>query len=477
MFVLLEKLRQTTKSEEILRLLFDLLEVEDYRVLFAAIPSTKFDLNWLTDFSQCCIKRYIDAEEIFFVSKPTNPSQEKTFVQEFIGKLIERMKCSFSIEYFHLIVDELEQLNRFKIDQIRRQMKENNRLIDEIRRLWTSKDESIEPAKDDGIIHLSSTPAQTVPRPIYINYKPTHMVYLRDELLVKNDQETRFPVKGISNTFVADLINTKSINILEEATGKTFDVPTKWLYCSKASDPHVILPLKLRVLTIDSTSGQRRYGLIGEEPGKNNDYRCLVFFTDDPKNISASYHLASHLHICLDQTVSTHMHECQSDFLDRYFASYPERMMLRAKEGITVKVRNILSPTNSFVPALVIQIDGSMMQIEFSHNKQRVWLYRGSPLLDQMHNYYSTAESGEDQRVSSSHRSATSLRSTTNERAGNHLFERSGQSNEHADRRRARRPAQRRCRRRNPFERPNKFRRVRTKRRRSNGRESRANRI
>ena len=200
------------------------------------------------------------------------------------------------------------------------------------------------------------------------------------------------PLKGITNTFVADLINTKQLNILDEITGKTYDIPTKWLYFAKPCESNVILTLKLRVFIIDSQSGRRRYGIIGEEPGKNNDYRCLVFFTDDQTNISANYHPSSHIHICLDQTFSTHSHEYQNDFLDRYFQSYPERMMLRAKEGSTVRVRNIFTnlQNNSFIPALVIQIDGSMMQIELSHSKQRKWLYRGSPLLDQMHNYYST---------------------------------------------------------------------------------------
>jgi glutamine synthetase len=72
-------------------------------------------------------------------------------------------------------------------------------------------------------------------------------------------------------------------------------------------------------------------------------------------------------------------------------------MMLRAKEGSIVKVRYVFSniaynnnSNNSFIPALVIQIDGSMMQIEYSNTKQRIWLYRGSPLLDQMNTYYST---------------------------------------------------------------------------------------
>jgi hypothetical protein len=66
-------------------------------------------------------------------------------------------------------------------------------------------------------------------------------------------------------------------------------------------------------------------------------------------------------------------------------------MMLRAKEGTIVKVRSMISNNkNLFLPATVIQIDCSMMLIELSNTKQRIWIYRGSTLIDQMNNYYST---------------------------------------------------------------------------------------
>jgi hypothetical protein len=347
------------------------------------------------------MKRYLEYDEIVFsphqILSTTNHCQ--SFVNRYTNCLIDELQQRFTHNYFQAILVQLEQLNNFKIEQISQHLTDNNRLVEEIHRLCpnqstANKDEK-ESVKDDSIIHLSSTPAPNAPRPIYVNYKPVHMIYLREKLLIRNECETRLPLNGITNKFVADLINMKMIDVLDEITGKVYDIPTKWLYFAKSCGANVILPLKLRVAMIDVTTGQRRYGFIGEEPGKNNDYRCLIFFIDDLNNISANYYPSSYLHICLDQTYSTHVHECQNDFLERYFASYPERMMLRAKEGTMVKVRNVLpncSSTHSstFLPALVIQIDGSMMQIEFSHNKQRIWLYRGSPLLDQMNNYYST---------------------------------------------------------------------------------------
>jgi len=412
LFFSLEKLRQSTTVEPILLRLFDLLQIEDYRLLFSSINLETVDFKWLESFSKLCMKRYLEFDDIFF-SKTTsineqNKNDTKSILENYTNFLIETLKKRFTLKYFHAIISEIEQLNRFKFEQISKQLNENNRLINELFLLFNHDNDE----KDDSIIHLSSTPAQTINRPIYINYKPIHMVYLRENLLIKNDLDQRLPLKGITNTFVADLINTKSINILDETTGKTFDIPTKWLYFSKPCESNVLLPLKLRVLIIDSQTGRRRYGLIGEEPGKNNDYRCLVFFTDDQKNMSANYHPSSHIHICLDQTFSTHTHECQNEFLDRYFTSFPERLMLRAKEGSLVKVRNVFTNfnNNSFIPALVIQIDGSMMQIELSHSKQRKWLYRGSPLLDQMNNYYSTqnkaANNGFARRTARQHLSA-----------------------------------------------------------------------
>ncbi|CAF1027711.1 unnamed protein product [Rotaria sp. Silwood1] len=389
----LEKLRQSTTVESILLHLFDLLQIEDYHLLFSTINFQTIDIKWLETFSRICMQRYLEFDDICFSSKTLqinleNKNDTKSIIENYTNFLIENLKRRFTLKYFCAIIIELEQLSYFKFEQISKQLNENNHIIHDIFLLFNTDNDD----KDDSIIHISSTPAQTINRPKYINYKPLHMVYLHENLLIKNDLDLRLPLKGITNTFIADLIHTKTINILDEITGKTYDIPTKWLYFAKPCELNVILPLKLRVLIFDSQTGCRRYGLIGEEPGKNNDYRCLIFFTDDKTNMSANYHPSSHIHICLDQTFLTHTHECQNDFLERYFASYPERMMLRAKEGSLVKVRNIFTNFNHnlFIHALVIQIDGSMMQIELSHSKQRIWLYRGSPLLDQMHNYYST---------------------------------------------------------------------------------------
>ncbi|CAF1094602.1 unnamed protein product [Rotaria sordida] len=389
----LEQLRQSTTVESILLHLFDLLQIEDYHLLFSTINFQTIDLQWLESFSRICMKRYLEFDDICFTSKTLeinfeNKNDTKSIIENYTNFLIENLKQRFTLKYFCAIIIELEELNHFKFEQISKQLNENNHIIHDIFLSFNNDNDD----KDDSIIHISSTPAQTINRPVYINYKPMHMVYLRENLLIKNDLDLRLPLKGITNTFIADLIHTKIINILDETTGKTYDIPTKWLYFSKPCESNVILPLKLRVLIIDSQTGIRRYGFISEEPGKNNDYRCLIFFTDDKTNMSANYHPSSHIYICLDQTFSIHTHECQNDYLDRYFSSYPERMMLRAKEGSFVKVRNIFTNYNHnlFIHALVIQIDGSMMQIELTHSKQRIWLYRGSPLLDQMHNYYST---------------------------------------------------------------------------------------
>lgn len=418
----IQKLRQSTTIEPILLRLFDLLEIEDYHELFSSLNFQTIDSKWLELFGRLCLKRYVEFDDICFSTSTSslnnhnnnnnNKNQSKSIVENYLNILIENLKKHFTLKYFLAILNEIEQLNRLKFEQISKQLNENNRLLQDIFHLFNHDSNNNNDDKDDSIIHLSSTPAQPINRPIYINYKPVHMVYLRENLLIQNDHDPRLPLKGITNTFVADLINTKSINILDETTGKTYDVPTKWLYFSKPCESNIILQLKLRVLIIDSQTNRRRYGLIGEEPGKNNDYRCLVFYTDDQKNMSANYHPSSQIHICLDQTFSTHTHECQNEYLDRYFASFPERLMLRVKEGTLVKVRNVFTNfnNNSFIPALVTQIDGSMMQIELSHSKQRKWLYRGSPLLDQMNNYYSTqtkaANNGVARRTARQHLSA-----------------------------------------------------------------------
>ncbi|CAF1242081.1 unnamed protein product [Adineta ricciae] len=376
----LRKLRQSSTVEPILLRLFDLLKPDDYRLLFSTINRQKLDYKWLETFSKLCMQRYLDLDDIFFSEETlSNPirseSHSNSILENYTNYLIENFKNFFTIQHFHAIIYELEQLNQFKTEQISKQLNENNHIIQKLFLLFNNNPQFY----DDSIIHLSSTPAQ----PIHVNYKATHMIFLRTSILVQNEHDSHLPSKGITKAFVADLTSTKKIEIIDESTNKTCEIPTKWLYFGKACEKNIILPLKLRVMIIDCRTNQRRYGLIGEEPGKQNHYRCLIFFTDESANVSAGYYLSSEVHICLDQ-----MFECDNEFLNSYFKSYPERLMLRAKEGTTVKVRN--GNRNSFVQAIVIQIDCSMMLIELNNTKQRMWLYRGSTLIEQMNTYYVT---------------------------------------------------------------------------------------
>ncbi|CAF1319673.1 unnamed protein product [Rotaria magnacalcarata] len=385
----LRKLRNSSAIEPILRRLLDLLNDGDYRLLFSSINRQKLDYKWLETFSKLCMKRYLEVDDIFFTdhnltNKIKSESSSKSIFDSFINYLKENFQNGFSVHYFHAIIYELEQLNQFKVDEISKQLKKNNEVIQKLFLLFDNSPNIV----DDSIIHISSTPAQ----PIYINYKPIHMVYVRTEVIIKNNHNLQLPAKGIVNKFVADLIHTNTINILEEKTNKTYDILTKYLYFAQSCEKNIILPLKLRVLIIDGQTKKHHFGLIGEEPGKNNQYRCLIFFTDDMTHISAGYYSSSDIHICLDQKF-----EYENDFLNSYFKSYPERMMLRAKEGTIVKIRNpLLITKNVFLQAIVILIDCSMMLIELSNTRQRFWIYRGSTLIEQMNNYYTTQNSNDN---------------------------------------------------------------------------------
>ncbi|CAF4570671.1 unnamed protein product, partial [Rotaria magnacalcarata] len=72
------------------------------------------------------------------------------------------------MKYFCAIISELEHLSYFKSETLSKQLHENNRIVQEIFLLFNSDNED----KDDSIIHISSTPAQPINRPVYINYKP-----------------------------------------------------------------------------------------------------------------------------------------------------------------------------------------------------------------------------------------------------------------------------------------------------------------
>ena len=392
-----EQLRRSADIEPILLALFDLLTPEDYRLLFASVSRQNFTYKWLEIFSKLCMQRYLELDEIFVAddnrthSKQTVSARSKSIVQTYTQCLIDNFKSAFSVHCFHAIVQELEQLNRFKVEQISKQISKNNALIHNLLSLF---DRTAERA-DDAVIHLSSTIAQ----PTYRHYRPSHMIFLRTNLFIRNAHDSRLPVQGVSNTFVANLIETKTINVLNETTKQTFDVPTEYLYFSQACEPYTILPLKLRVLIVDGQTGGYRVGIIGEEPGKNNCYRCLIFFTDDKTDLAASYYPSSDVHVCLNQAVpvsSLDDDDDKNDVLHCYFKSYPERLMLRVKEGTTIRVRSAASSQkNVYLPATVVEIDCSMILIEFSLTKQRVWIYRGSTSIEQMNTYYSTQTKAE----------------------------------------------------------------------------------
>lgn len=351
------------------------------------------------------MQRYLESDDITFSEKTQIPKyvKGKSILSNYIDHLIDEFKSCFSIHYFHAILSELEELNHFKIKQISKHVQENNALMQKLfSQIQISQQPESQPQpqqpqqppqEDVTVIHLSSTPVQ----PIYLSYKPVHMIYLRTKLLVRNEyDEQHLPSEGISKAFVSDLIHTKRIQILHETKGLTYDVPAKWLYFAEPCEPNVILPLKLRVLVFDTQTGQRRYGIIGEEPGKNNHYRCLIFFTDEKTHLSARYHSPSDVHLSLDQSCPISDIDDEHEFLSCYFKSYPERLMLRAKEGTSIKVRNGSSThRNVFLPAVVVQIDCSMMLIEVCQTKQQMWIYRGSTLIEQMNNYYSTQNQAE----------------------------------------------------------------------------------
>lgn len=372
----LEILRKSSNIEPILLHLFDLLKAEDYRLLFASLNREKLDYKWLEMFSRLCMKRYLENDEIVFYEKifpdaVKSQSHSKSILENYTNYLIENFQRYFTLHHFHAIISEFEQLNRFKIDQITQQLNKNNQLIQKLFLLFNNQ--------DDSIIHLSSTPAQ----PIYQSYKPTHMIYLGTQIWIKTNRELCAPSKGRTKSFVADLINTKLIEVLDESANQSYSIYTKYLYFAQPCEKNVIIPLKLRVLVMDGRNNQSRCGIIGEEAGRNNHFRNLIFFPDENNNVSANYYPSSDIHICFDQTF-----ECENDFLRNYFKSYPERFMLRAKEGIMVKIQH--TTNNCFLSALIIEIDCSMMLIEFNHSKERLWIYRGSTLIEQMNNYYST---------------------------------------------------------------------------------------
>ena len=234
-------------------------------------------MKWLEIFSQLCMQRYLECDDMICSEKKKKEKtdEENSILNQYHQYLIGEFQSCFSIHFFHAILFELEQLNQFKVKQITKHLQENNTLIQNLfNDLSLTNNDNVH-LPDDGIIHISSTPAQ----PIYLPYKPIHMVYLRTKVFVNRTHESQWPCEGVTNTFVADLIHTKRISILNPLTNQSYDIPTKWIYFAQSCESNSLLILKLRVFIVK----HHRYGIIGEEPGKNNQYRCLVFYIDEEK--------------------------------------------------------------------------------------------------------------------------------------------------------------------------------------------------
>ena len=355
------------------------MKTEDYRQLFSTLNRKHLTSKSLEIFSRICFQRYLEVDQPIC----SKTSTKSTIFDKFQQFLIEEFQTTFSIHFFHAILSQIEHLNRFKIEEISKCLNENNRLIENlfIDEISTS---------DDGIIHISSTPAQ----PIFLPYKPIHMVFLRTKVFLNNKSNFHWPNEGQTHVFIADLTQTKRTNIFDPLTHRTHEIPTKFIYFFDSCQSNTLLILKLRVFILKT----RRFGIIGEEATKTNQHRCLVFYLDDDKCLSASYHNPSELHLSFDQNFSLNEFENETNFLLHYFKMYPERLMLRVKEGTMVKIRQ--------KSAIVVQIDSSMILVEFTQTKERRWIYRGSTLIEQMNNYYTIQNDGENRHSARQHLSA-----------------------------------------------------------------------
>ncbi|CAF1161216.1 unnamed protein product, partial [Didymodactylos carnosus] len=405
----LEKLRQSNSVEQILLCLFNLLNVDDYRSLFYASVSENSGcgsktVQWIIQFAQLCSRRYFEFDDLLsqqyqksIHATAISQQQHHSFIIENkLNQLIEDLKQCFELRYFSKIIQELEFIVKGKIEKILEILNEYDKM----------DNTNYSPVNED-VVHVPSTTLKSN-RSTYAPYKHPFMLHVNSELHIRkhvsqDSTQQQYSERGIVNKFVGDLPNAQTISIKDPDTNLVYDIPTKYLYFAKPCDANAIIPPKYRACVLDKTLSVpiHRYGFIAEPPSTSNGFRCLVFYDDS--NISSKYHLSQEIYLCLDQNLSQHLQECKQhlsklayDFLERYFQSYPERTMLRTKIGQTIKVKNILTPglstpakKQSYQTAKVDHIDSSMMTVQFQSSGQKLSLYRGSILFEQLNHYYS----------------------------------------------------------------------------------------
>lgn len=118
-------------------------------------------------------------------------------------------------------------------------------------------------------------------------------------------------------------------------------------------------------------------GILGELPSRKNHMRFLVFF-DDHTSLYVS--LPSLRVICkpLQNSLDDIRDEVHKSFIEEYLERlpYPPQTQFRVGQKLRVELNGVLEP------CCVLQVDSSLMEVVFTKDQRKEWIYRGSFRLE-----------------------------------------------------------------------------------------------
>ncbi|KAJ0055070.1 hypothetical protein NL108_008998 [Boleophthalmus pectinirostris] len=171
---------------------------------------------------------------------------------------------------------------------------------------------------------------------------------------------------------------TKKYKVIFEDKGKVLVSGHHIAYDAVPKLPH--LSVGARVLS--KCKSEHTFfspGILAELPSRKNHMRFLIFF-DDHRAIYVSLPVIRIIYKPLSTPLDDIRDEAHKNFMKEYLERmpFPPQTQFRIEQCIKVQCDGVMEPCT------VLQIDSSLMEVVFTKDNHKEWIYRGSKRLEHM---------------------------------------------------------------------------------------------
>ncbi|XP_039752126.1 histone-lysine N-methyltransferase eggless isoform X1 [Pararge aegeria] len=153
-------------------------------------------------------------------------------------------------------------------------------------------------------------------------------------------------------------------------------LPARCLAYFEPSEVRMTIGTRVIALFKDISLRQAYYsGIVAEIPNPVNNYRYLIFFDDGYAQYAT--HSQTRLVCEFSSLVWEEVHPYSREFVRSYLLAYPERPMVRLHAGQNLKTEW----RGKWWSSRVINVDASLVEVQFLRCDRREWIYRGSTRL------------------------------------------------------------------------------------------------